>query len=180
VGKSMNTGSGGTTSYTQTNMSVTPKTPGSGGAPNTPSSCAPGAVGCTVPIGTTPGNGNRGLPQQACTGGKVRDGGGNCVYPACPVAGTSRNGMGQCTCSGGAPPIQGHCGGKTPTTGTGTGTTTPHVGSGSQTGGQTIMPVTPHGNGAQPMSSHSQSTQSSHTQSTQPSHSGGAPSGHHR
>jgi len=80
----------------------------------------------------------------ACPSGKVRDAGGNCVYPACPVAGTSRNGMGQCTCSGGAPPVQGHCGPKTPKTGsgTGTGTTTPHVGSGSQTGGQTIMPVT--------------------------------------
>jgi hypothetical protein len=145
----------GSTSHTQTNMIVTglktpggggPKTPGGSGTPNTPTSCGPGVANCAIPIGSSPGSGNRG--PEPCTGGKVRDGGGNCVYPACPVAGTSRNVMGQCTCSGGMPPIQGHCGGKTPTSGTGTGTS-PHLGSGNSTGGQTIMPVTGRGNGTQ-------------------------------
>jgi hypothetical protein len=67
------------------------------------------------------------------------------------------------------------------------GTTSPgsgsisHYGPGNQTGGATIMPVTPHGNGAQPMITHSQGSQGSQSSHSGPPPSGGgSSSGHHR
>jgi len=169
-------GSTGSTSHTLTNMSVKGPMTSGGGAPNTPNPCKTGNVNGVCSQGPSGGSQNHGLPVPACTGGKVRDGGGNCVYPACTVAGTSRNAMGQCTCSGGAPPVQGHCGGKTPTTGTGAGTS-PHLGSGNSTGGQTTLPVAGNG-GAKPMISHASggsSTSSQSSSGSQGSHSNPQP-----
>jgi hypothetical protein len=165
----------GTTNGSVKSMSASGNT--GGGASIKPAICTTGYDANGVcRSGLTTGNQNHGPQAAACTGGKVRDGGGNCVYPACTVAGESRNAIGQCVCSGGVPPVQGHCGGKTPTTGTGSGTS-PHLGSGNSTGGQTTLPVAGNG-GAKPMISHASGGSSTSTQSSsgsQGSHSNPAP-----
>jgi hypothetical protein len=138
-----------------------------GSAPTKPVPCTTGYVNGVCGSGaTTGGNHGPGLPGGACPSGQVR-GPNGCTGPRTGTGSSTSPGSGS---TSHLPPGQNHG------------------------GGQTIMPVTPHGNGAQPMISHSTGTQStrstqfsrpqnpqpSRPQNPQPSRSGGSSSSGHR